>query len=119
MIKGIGIDIVELARIEEIVERRPNFINRILTKKEQEKFHSYKGRRQVEFLAGRFAAKEAFVKAVGTGISKEWSFLHIEILNNERGEPIVYSSLKDRVFVSISHSQHYAVAQIIIESEES
>lgn len=119
MIKGIGIDIVELARIERIVNRQPNFVKRILTEKERAKFATLKGKRQIEYLAGRFAAKEAFVKAVGTGISKEWSFIDIEILNNERGEPIVHSSLADRVFVSISHSDHYAVAQIIIESIES
>ncbi len=116
MIKGIGIDIVELARIERIVKRQPNFVKRILTDKEQAKFFTLKGKRQIEYLAGRFAAKEAFVKAVGTGISKEWSFLDIEVLNNERGEPIVHSTLCDRVLISISHSEQYAVAQIIIES---
>lgn len=116
MIKGIGIDIVELERMEKIYARRPNIANRILTEKELAKFASLNGRRKIEFLAGRFAAKEAFVKAAGTGISKEWDFLDIEILNDERGKPVVYCPLKDRVHISISHSEKYAVAQAIIEA---
>lgn len=116
MIKGIGIDIVELERIRSILERQPNFVKRILTKKEQERFEQLANGRKIEFLAGRFAAKEAFVKAVGTGISKDWSFLDIEILNDENGQPVVYSALTDQVFISISHSKTYAVAQIVIET---
>ena len=116
MIKGIGIDIVELSRIEKISEKQPNFIKRILTETEQNRYHELSEKRKIEFLAGRFSAKEAFVKACGTGISKEWSFTDIEVLNNDRGQPYIKSSLKENVFVTISHSEKYAVAQVIIES---
>lgn len=117
MISGIGIDIVELKRIEKAQSRNERFVNRILTKKELEKYYSYaSSRRKIEFLAGRFAAKEAFVKAVGTGIGKEYSFQDMEVLSDKQGKPQLFvKNQNDRIFVSISHSEAYAVAQVIIE----
>ena len=70
MIVGHGIDIEELASIENAVTRRKDFAKRVLTPKEMERFASLKGRRQIEYLAGRWSAKEAFSKAMGTGIGK-------------------------------------------------
>ncbi len=116
MIVGVGIDIVELERIEKIVKRQPKFIERILTDHEKEMFTKLSGRRQIEFLAGRFASKEAFSKAVGTGIGSELSFLDIEIFSDEKGKPCIRHHAEKRVHLSISHSQEYAVAQVIIES---
>src|SRR5690625_5305151 len=82
MIKGIGIDIIELNRIEESVHKNERFIKRILTDKELDVYnHLQRKRRKLEFLAGRFAAKEAFAKATGRGIGK-LSFQHIEILSS-------------------------------------
>ena len=83
MIVGHGIDIEELASIENAVTRREGFAKRVLTPKEMERFGSLKGRRQIEYLAGRWSAKEAFSKAMGTGIGK-LTFQDLEILNNER-----------------------------------
>ncbi|WLR51051.1 holo-ACP synthase [Bacillus tianshenii] len=116
MIKGIGLDIVELQRIKRMVEKE-RFVLRILTNQEREKFQKLEGHRKVEFLAGRFAAKEAYAKAVGTGIGANLSFQDIEILNNEYGKPILYHKSKEIVHVSITHSQEYAAAQVIIEEK--
>ena len=84
MIVGHGIDIEELASIQNAVEKRKGFAQRVLTDKEMERFSSLKGRRQIEYLAGRWSAKEAFSKALGTGIGK-LGLQDLEVLNNERG----------------------------------
>ena len=68
MIKGIGIDAVELPRIAKIIKEKQNFIDRVLTPNEIEQFQILPFHRQVEFLGGRYACKEAFSKAWGTGI---------------------------------------------------
>lgn len=115
MIKGIGMDIVEIQRIQKLVEKQPKFIDRILTESEIVKFMSLSYSRQVEFLAGRFAAKEAFAKAVGTGIGTELSFRDIEIMYDERGKPFIHKPFKDGVHLSITHCHSYAAAQVIIE----
>lgn len=116
MISGIGIDIIELERIERAVRRNRRFVHRILTEKEREIYESYeRPKRKLEFLAGRFAAKEAFAKATGKGIGK-LSFQQIEILTDEFGAPkmAVEGFQKEKIFLSISHSKQYAVAQVII-----
>lgn len=114
MIKGIGIDIIELSRVRDSFNRQMKLIDRILTSEEKQTFEVLSRKRQVEFLAGRFAAKEAFSKAYGTGIGKELSFLDIEIHTDDLGKPYI---VKPEVFahLSISHSRDYAVAQVIIE----
>ncbi|RTR28487.1 holo-ACP synthase [Robertmurraya yapensis] len=115
MISGIGLDIVELKRIEAIMERQEKFANRVLTESERVKLDTLSGKRKVEFLAGRFAAKEAFSKAFGTGIGKDLSFLDIEIASDEKGKPFITKPFNKGVHLSISHSAEYAVAQVIIE----
>lgn len=116
MINGIGIDIVELARIKGAMERHQSFVTRILTTKEQTIFHKLSDNRKVEFLAGRFAAKEAFAKAVGTGIGKQLSWQDVEITPDINGKPtIVSKKTLGRIHLSISHSKEYAVANVIIE----
>lgn len=114
MIKGIGIDIVELPRVQNIINRQPKFIERVLCQSEQQTLAGLSGNRQVEFLAGRFAAKEAFSKANGTGIGKHLSFQDIEITAEDSGKPFfIKPSVK--AHLSITHSREYAVAQVIIE----
>jgi len=117
MIIGTGIDITELNRIKEILDNKPKVVQRILTKREQVQLEALKGNRRVEFLAGRFAAKEAYSKAKGTGIGKSLSFLDIEVTNDERGKPHIHSIAcpDEKVHLSISHSNEYAVANVIIE----
>lgn len=117
MITGTGIDLVELERIEDALSRREDFYTRILTKKEQEHFLQLSKHRQIEFLAGRFAAKEAFSKAMGTGIGSQLSFQDIEILPNEVNKPIAASKVfSGTIHLSISHSKAYAIAQVILEA---
>lgn len=115
MIVGIGIDIIELDRVAKSIEQ-PKFLERILTLREHEFASSLKGKRKVEFVAGRFAAKEAFSKAIGTGIGKDVSFQDVEIINDELGKPVVHAAFSYNIHVSISHSNSYAVAQVILES---
>ncbi|MCH1627256.1 holo-ACP synthase [Fredinandcohnia quinoae] len=116
MIIGTGIDIVELKRIENLIQRQKKFVDRILTDGEKETYSNLSERRKVEFLAGRFAAKEAYSKAVGTGIGGALSFLDIEIAANDFGKPIVKKPSDHHIHLSISHSRDYAIAQVIIES---
>jgi holo-[acyl-carrier protein] synthase len=117
LIKGIGLDMIDLDRIRQAVEQNPRFIERILTTEEQNLYLKYTGSRQVEFLAGRFSAKEAYAKANGTGFGKELSFLDVEILTGENGEPRLLKPQKagETVFVSITHTGRSAAAQVIIE----
>ncbi|WP_409303955.1 holo-ACP synthase [Peribacillus sp. SCS-155] len=117
MIKGIGMDIIEIDRVAQIINRKPKFVVRILTGHEKEKWDRLEGSRRNEFLAGRFAAKEAFSKALGTGIGKHISFLDIEIRNDENGKPYINKPFSRGVHLSITHSREYAAAQVIIEEE--
>ncbi|KAB7704803.1 holo-ACP synthase [Bacillus aerolatus] len=117
MIQGIGMDIVEIDRIQKLVERQPKFIQRILTEKEQLVFISRSGRRQIEYAAGRFAAKEAFAKALGSGIGEKVSFQDIETAADENGKPYIQAPFSLGVHLSITHSKDYAAAQVIIENK--
>ena len=117
MIVGHGIDIEELASIQNAVEKREGFAQRVLTDKEMERFASLKGRRQIEYLAGRWSAKEAFSKAMGTGIGK-LGFQDLEILNNERGAPYFSKSpFSGKVWLSISHTDQFVTASVILEED--
>lgn len=115
MIKGIGIDIIELHRVQQMMEKQPKFVNRVLTEAEKKRFDELSKGRQVEYVAGRFAVKEAFSKALGTGIGTELSFQDIETAYDEKGKPIIVKPFSRGVHVSITHSQDYAAAQVVIE----
>ncbi|MFJ7311089.1 holo-ACP synthase [Peribacillus frigoritolerans] len=115
MIKGIGVDITELDRMETLINRQPRLKERILTESEILIFEKLNGRRKVEYFAGRFAAKEAFSKANGTGIGKHLSFLDIEITSDDKGKPVISKPFSEGVHLSISHSRDYAIAQVVIE----
>ena len=126
MIFGIGIDVVEVERVESsIAEFGERFVNRIFTESEREYCESQK-RPSIHY-AARFAAKEAVAKAFGTGIGKELSWLDMEIRRRESGEPEVFLSgageqfCKDnnlsQIKVSLSHAQHYAAANAMVLSE--
>lgn len=118
MIRGIGLDIVEISRIRKANDMSAKFKERILTPRELDVFNNLKSRRQLEFLAGRFSAKEAYSKANGTGIGKKCKLQDIEILPNEIGKPVLfYKGIETNGFVSITHSQEYAAAQVILLEE--
>jgi holo-[acyl-carrier protein] synthase len=121
----MGIDLIEIDRIAELLQRKPTFVQRILTDKERELLP--KGdRRSLEYIAGRFAAKEAAAKALGTGIGAHVGFQDIEVLREDNGAPFLrikqevlaarYGLLQTPVcHLSISHSDTYAIAQVILE----
>lgn len=119
MIKGHGIDLEQISAIEKAYQKNPSFISKVLTSDEIEHFKSLKGKRQMAYLAGRWAAKEAFAKAYGTGIGLgKLSFQDLEILSKESGEPyFTKSPFSGRVFVSISHSGDFVEASVILEEE--
>ena len=112
---GIGVDVVDMPRIKQIVESNPKFVQRVLTEKEYTQLLTRGTKRQVEYFAGRFACKEAFSKAYGTGIGPI-DFKSIEVLNEENGRPIVTQSpFEGNVHVTISHSEAVAIAYMILE----
>jgi len=113
---NIGTDIIEIDRIRALIARFPDhFYHRVLTEKEQK--YCLTHRDPAVRCAGRFCAKEAIVKALGTGIGKEVGWNDIEILNNEKGAPVVFLSDRvmksfqnPRITLSISHSKTVAMA---------
>jgi len=125
MVLGIGIDIIEVARIQASHERfGERFLKRILLPSEIE--YCLSNRAPAPFLAARFAAKEAISKAFGTGIGAQLGWLDIEICKKTSGEPYVVlhgggkQLLELRqakvVLASISHTQNYAAAVAVLES---
>ncbi len=122
MIKGMGIDILEIKRIEKILERKSRFLERLFTQEERLYFESKRYRS--ETIAGTFAAKEAVSKALGTGI-RGFNFCDLEVLRDGRGAPFVVCHGQaevlrmslgiSKIHISISHSEHYAIAQAIAE----
>jgi holo-[acyl-carrier protein] synthase len=116
LILGIGNDIIEIDRIRKSIDTHGlRLISRLFTTKEQDYCLKYKD--PVPHFAGRFSAKEAVVKALGTGFGEHASWLDIEILNDSHGKPSVYFAndmekrLKETtVLISISHCQLYVTA---------
>ena len=120
---GAGIDLIEISRINKSIKNK-NFIDRIFSKSEIQKARSLKIKSS--YFAKRFAAKEAFSKAIGTGISEGISFKEISIVNNIKGKPIIKLSgktknivlkkiKKAKVHLSLSDEKKYAIAMVIIE----
>jgi holo-[acyl-carrier protein] synthase len=126
MILGVGIDIIEVARIESSYAKfGERFLERILHPNEVRYCLSH--RAPGPFLAARFAAKEAISKAFGTGIGAQLGWQDMEVARKESGEPFVI--LHDRgnelmkarrastLRISLSHTQNYAAAVAILENE--
>jgi holo-[acyl-carrier protein] synthase len=122
MIVGIGTDIIEVERITEAIDKYgESFLNRIFTKLEQEYCEQFKDLKYLHY-AARFAAKESFSKAIGTGITKGFKFNDVGIRNEENGKPVVELSgvLKEKwghcnILISLSHTKGNAVAYIVLE----
>lgn len=118
MVKNIGIDIIEVERFRKIVARGDNFAQKVLTEKEFAHYQTLTEKRKTEYLGGRFAIKEAFSKALGTGIGKTVAFQDVETLNNELGAPITSSRVfEGKIFSTIAHDDHEIVAVIVLEEE--
>ena len=113
MVKGIGIDIIEVERIKNLAEKNPRFLERIFT--DREISYCSEKRNKYQHLAARFAVKEAFFKAIGRRIG--WR--EIELINLSSGKPQLEIKSKQRfsfeeTHVSISHLAEYAVATVIL-----
>ena len=122
MIIGVGVDIVEVADVERRL-RRETFLN-IFSDAERADADSLPLQRG-EILAGRFAAKEAFGKALGTGLRVGWDLRNIEVVHDSAGRPHIElgRALRDilpaggQIHLSISHTKTHAVAVVVIEVE--
>lgn len=123
-IHGVGTDIVSVERIKKSIKNK-NFIKRIFNKKEIIKCENYLDRSNC--YAKRFAAKEAFSKALGTGITKSISFNEIIVLNKKSGKPYIsligktretferkFKKKKSNILLSLSDEKKYAVAFVTI-----
>ena len=122
---GIGVDIVDNKRFKNLIKDN-KFINRIFSKKEI--FDSKKTLNKINFFSKRFAAKESFAKALGTGFRNKLNFKDIEILNDKLGKPfyLINNKIKQiikknkkianfELFLSISDEKDYSVAFTIIQ----
>ena len=124
MIVSIGIDIVEVYRIRETLARTPRFVERVFTEKERAYCES-KGAAAAQSFAARFAAKEAFLKALKTGWRGKITWHDMEILNDEFGVPrlairgeaqkLLENLGANQIHLSISHTTEHAVAEVILE----
>jgi len=126
MIFGIGVDIVEISRFERIKQRfGDRFVQRLLTQRELAQYHKRNG--SINFIASRFAAKEAASKALGTGIAQGISFKSIEVVNDEQGKPklqfhdaakaLITKHNVRQPLLSLSDEKHYAVAMVVLEAD--
>ena len=127
MIFGTGVDIAETSRIERSLERHgERFAKRVFTPAEIAYCDKFKNR--AERYAARFAAKEAAFKALGTGWRDGIRWLDVEVIHQPSGKPELVLTGRAlevagelrvvRMAVSISHSDHYVVAQVIFESDD-
>ena len=125
---GIGVDLVECARIERSMDRfGDRFLNRVFTEGEIE--YSMSMKFPARHLAARFAAKEAVSKAFGTGIGKAMGWRNIDIRKKESGEPfLVFSGSAEELavkrgvtsaLITLSHTEHHAIACVVLESATS
>lgn len=116
MIAGIGIDITDIDRVKLLNDKYNQFKSKILVGEELNEFNRFSGIRQIEFLAGRFSAKEAYSKALGTGIGKKVSFKDLEILNDELGKPyFTRHPFRGVGHISISHTKNLVISEVILE----
>jgi len=122
MIVGIGIDLVVIERIHKAAKNHVGFLERLFT--EQERTYCSKQKYPAQHFAARFAAKEAILKAIGTGWSAGVKWTDMEVLHGEGGGPIVNVAgrVKDlmdlkgvrQILLSYSHDEGYAVAHVVL-----
>src|SRR5438067_12494345 len=125
---GIGVDLVECARIRHSIDRfGDRFLRRVFTDGEIE--YSMSMKYPERHLAARFAGKEAVSKAFGTGIGKAMGWRNIDIRKKESGEPfLVFSGSAEELavkrgvtsaLITLSHTEHHAIACVVLESATS
>ena len=119
MILGVGCDLVSVLRIENLIQKTGHrFLKRVLTSlelQEYERRNTKSWRRGCQYVASRYAAKEAFSKAMGTGVGQAFSFLDLSVLNDQDGRPIL--SFSDKL--SLWMQERHAVAHVSFSDEQS
>ena len=126
-IVGIGVDIIQNSRIKKAIKNK-SFVNRIFTKSEilSSKIKNYK----TNYFAKRFAAKEAFIKSIGTGIRKGINFKDIYVINDKSGKPNIkfsnkvnnliikkFKTINFDIFLSLSDEKNYSIAFVVIQKK--
>ncbi|HPD47506.1 MAG TPA: holo-ACP synthase [Anaerohalosphaeraceae bacterium] len=117
-----GIDLVDFPRIQELIDRHGSrFLDRVFTAREQA--DADRVRNRIEKLAGRFAAKEAVLKLIGTGWRGGIAWTDIEVINNAAGQPVVEISAEvkriadelgiEQITLSITHTANFAIASAV------
>ena len=127
-ILGIGVDVIQNKRIKSLINNK-NFINRTFGQNEVKL--SKKISDKTNYFAKRFAAKEAFVKAIGEGFRNDINFVDIDIINNKKGKPSINISnkikkflkkkfriKKYKIFLSLSDEKKYSIAYVIINKNK-
>ncbi len=115
-IVGIGIDIIEVERMEKAIKRwGDRFLEHVFCPEEIKYARSHKF--SAQHFAGRFAAKEAILKAIGNNAHVHWK--DMLVVNDQQGKPVCFyrdRNFKHHILISISHTENYAVANAIITS---
>ncbi|MBN1754802.1 holo-ACP synthase [bacterium] len=124
MILGAGIDIIEVNRIRRVIERYGRYFTARLFSETEIEYCEGKAR-SCPYFAARFAAKEAFLKALGTGLADGIRWKDIQVLNDSRGKPFIKCTGKaqerlearkvSQIQLSITHTDNYAAAIVILE----
>jgi holo-[acyl-carrier protein] synthase len=125
VIFGIGTDLIKVDRIKRLLDSNPRFFDKVFCASERE--YCRQKANPAQSFAVRFAAKEAFMKALGTGWDKGISFKEIRVISDDKGKPEIelsgatldyfqYHNLS-RIHLSLSHEKDYAVAYVIVETE--
>ena len=118
MIKGVGVDSIEVERVKKIVAKGDSFADKVLTPKEFAQYQKMKGKRKVEYLGGRFSLKESFSKAMGTGLGKYVGFQDVETLWDDLGHPVMTSTKFDgNIFPIIKHDNHEIITFVVLEEK--
>ncbi|MFC5530376.1 holo-ACP synthase [Cohnella yongneupensis] len=130
-IVGIGLDVVEMERIAGVLASPAGdrFVARVLTANERDVFQRLTAKKRTQYVAGRFALKEAVVKALGCGIGSIVGFQDIEAMPDELGKPVCFISAEAlerlgrkgqplRLHVAITHERSIAAATALIENDQ-
>jgi holo-[acyl-carrier protein] synthase len=127
VIVSIGIDVIEVGRVRDVLRRTPRFRARVFTDRERDYCDS-RGAASAQHYAARFAAKEAAMKALGTGWAGGVTWHEVEITRDDAGAPVLNFTGRalelfrlsgaTRAHVSLSHTAEHAVAQVIFESAD-